>query len=290
MVRRSFSAIGTQWQILADTDVVSEQVWKEISNTAGAFEKRFSRFLPDSEVSQWRDASPGTYPLSPELARLLRTAQQLKHDTKGLFDPVVGGFLEELGYDSSYRFTESSNVQSWRLPQWEVQGRQLTIDGSVLFDLGGFAKGTLIDMFCSILDRFDIQSYIVDGGGDLRGTRKHSGEPWNVAVEWPGKPNLALCSVPLQHKALAASDIFKRRWGEWHHLIHPGQKISYSQVVGCAVVADSAELADGLTTCFALLPEQERAPLAEKYQAEFVLVTQDQRVQTSAGWPGSFFS
>lgn len=289
MIRRSFQAIGTHWQVLIDEPAISESVWSSIVQLTSDFEQRFSRFLLNSEVVQWRNAKKGTYALSPELARLLTVAQHWRKLTGGLFDPAVGGLLEQSGYDASYRFEPIADVQHWRIPEWRVQNNSLLIDGPVVFDLGGFAKGTLIDRIGEFLNNAGFQHFLVDGGGDLRATSKQDGNPWNTAVEWPGKPGEALCALALRDMALAVSDIFQRRWGVWHHLIDPLRRAPANRVLGCAVLAQTAELADVLTTCLALLPSENRQKFAREHGAEFVLMTEDAQLELSSGWPGTFF-
>lgn len=289
MIRRSFQAIGTHWQVLIDTPSVSESLWSSVLQLTASFEQKFSRFLPDSEVVRWRDAVKGEYPLSSELERLLLVAQRWRELTGGLFEPAVGGLLEQSGYDAHYRFTPTAEVQRWTLPVWSVRDGSLFISGPVVFDLGGFAKGTLIDILCEHFLHFGVRHFLVDGGGDMRGTSKQDGKPWNTAVEWPGKPGEALCTLPLRDMALAVSDIYQRRWGAWHHLIDPHQRVPANRVLGCSVLAQTAEVADALTTCLALVPSENRQKFAHEHGVEFVVLTEDTQLERSSGWPGTFF-
>ena len=290
MIRRSFQSIGTHWQIFIDTSEVSESLWKELHALMRNFEARFSRFLPNSEVVQWREAQAGVYALSPELFHMLSMAQSWKNETGGLFNPAVGGLLEEAGYDSSYRFVESERLQSWKVPDWKVSGGCVHLDGPVVFDLGAFAKGTLIDMVCNFLNDFDQRYFLVDGGGDIRCTTKCSGDGWKTAVEWPGRPGFALCALTLRDCALAVSDIHQRRWGQWHHVVNPLNTRPASGFVGCAVTAKTCELADGMTTCLSLLPKHLRLSFAQKHQVEYLLMTPHDQVECSPEWSGTFFS
>lgn len=223
------------------------------------------------------------------MAELLQFASDLRAATGGKFDPAIGGLLELAGYDPTYRFTEQPELENWQTPGWEITGTTLTIAAPLVIDVGGYGKGTCIDLTAAILKSEGWDYFLVDGGGDLFGTTKLSGEPWQVAIEWPGKPEYALSQVALSNQALAVSDIFKRNWGEWHHVIDPAAARPASQVLGIAVLGRDAQTADGLTTAIALVPATERAALAQQYQAEFVLLTADQTTQTSQDWPGILF-
>ncbi|MFZ3032367.1 MAG: hypothetical protein WA082_05045, partial [Candidatus Moraniibacteriota bacterium] len=59
-----FTALGTQWSIMLDTAVFSKALKKQILEDVQSFEHHFSRFLPKSEVNQFREALIGTYAIS----------------------------------------------------------------------------------------------------------------------------------------------------------------------------------------------------------------------------------
>lgn len=286
----AFEAIGTHWHITVEaTEAVPQETWQKVQDRITAFDQRFSRFILSSEANAWRTAESGSYAVSAEMAALLQFAADLRRATNGKFDPAVGGLLELAGYDPSYSFTEKSQLTDWKTPGWDISGNILTIDAPLVIDVGGYGKGTCIDLTAEILRAAGWQYFLIDGGGDLYGTTKLSGDPWQVAVEWPGKPEYALSQVALSNQALAVSDIFKRNWGDWHHVIDPDAAKPASQVLGIAVLGPDAQTADGLTTAIALVPAAERATLAQRFKVEFVLLTANQTTQTSHKWPGVLF-
>src|SRR5437762_1647715 len=66
-------------------------------------EQACSRFEPDSEVMRLA-AQPGRAVVaSPLLLEATAFALELAQLTDGAFDPAVGGRLEAMGFDSSYR-------------------------------------------------------------------------------------------------------------------------------------------------------------------------------------------
>lgn len=287
---QAFEAIGTHWHITVEaTKPVPPETWQKIQARITEFDQQFSRFILSSEANAWRAAKPGSYEVSPEMAELLQFASDLRAGTGGKFDPAIGGLLELAGYDPTYSFTQQPELKNWQTPGWEISGTTLTITAPLVIDVGGYGKGTCIDLAAGILKAEGWDYFLVDGGGDLSGTTKFSGEPWQVAVEWPGRPEYALSQVALSNQALAVSDIFKRNWGEWHHVIDPQAGRPASQVLGVAVIGAEAQTADGLTTAIALIDTAERNILAEKYHVEFVLLLANQTTQTSQNWPGVLF-
>ncbi len=292
MWTHAFSAMGTIWHLSVDSASVSDACVQDISAKTAAFEKRFSRFIADSEVSQWRNAQSGTYGISPEFATLLQFAQNLKIKSDGLFDPAVGSLLEHAGYDSGYSFNQNeAQIASWQLPQWHLSGTKLTITGPLVFDLGGFAKGFWIDQVSALLLTHQYPFHLVDGGGDMFATTKASGEPWRIAIEYPGKTDTALGTVGLVNQGFAASDVFKRSWKDWHHLINLSEKKPQATVVGAVAVANTAMEADGMTALLMLTqPEKYQEYYKTSLDCEYLVLTPANQLYISPGWPGEVFT
>jgi thiamine biosynthesis lipoprotein len=289
MEEMTFTGLGTRWSVSVDADRLEDTSREAILQYVKNFEQRFSRFLETSEVNAFRNARAGTYRISPDLARLLDRASRLRELTEGRFDPAVGQLIEHAGYDADYRFAVDEGVESFCLPQWSLAGNELTLDGSTVFDLGGIGKGYCIDGVAEVLRKHGYLHYLVEGGGDMVGTTKATGEAFRVAVEWPGREGVAVGVVELHNQALAASDSFRRRWGAWHHIIDPKTKTSVQGVIGCVAVAPSAWDADCMTSgLFLSLPEQ-HARLAQAFQASYLVFQENETVTVSSNWKGELF-
>src|SRR3989338_3947241 len=112
----TFGGIGTSWCVLTDGELLREDTKACILDYLRVFNERFSRFLNDSEANAFRNAEAGRYEISEEFAVLLARAGELRHLTKGLYDPAVGGLLEQAGYDATYRMTPRPGVADFTLP------------------------------------------------------------------------------------------------------------------------------------------------------------------------------
>lgn len=286
----SFSALGTQWTLLADGEIFDEGTQKAILDEVARFENRFSRFRPQSEVNQFRTSTAGTYAISQEFAVLLRRGEILRTLTSGRYDPAVGGILEHAGYDQHYRMEPDDELAGYTLPAWTLSGNKVTVNGPVAFDFGGIGKGYCIDLVATVLKKQGYQYFLVEGGGDMYGTSKRDGGGFRVALEWPGKQDTAFGVVELRHQGVAASDSFKRRWGStWHHIVDPLTKEPIVNVIGCAAVAPSAFAADCMTSGLFLAPRERYEELVEELQAEYVVFEQGGSARVSAHWSGELF-
>lgn len=285
----SFKALGTTWSLLVDAADFPESDREALFRHIDAFEKRFSRFLSDTEVNQFRNAEAGEYQISEEFSRLLQRADTLRTLTGGIYDPAMGELLEHAGYDQNYRLTPDSQVDQFVIPKWSLQGNTLSLERGIAFDLGGIGKGYAIDLAATFLREHGYQYFLVEAGGDMYGTSKSDGSAFEIALEWPGKPDTAFGKVALKNTGLAASDSFRRRWKDWHHIIDPYTKKPIEKILGVTALAPTAFAADCLTSGLFLSGPEQYPKIAKEFGGEFVVFTQDGKVQVSESWPGEFF-
>jgi thiamine biosynthesis lipoprotein len=200
--------------------------------------------------------------------------------------------LEYTGYgpqQNNKKITTDESVEEFILPKWSIAKNTLTLNGPAVFDFGGFGKGYCIDQVANILKRFGYKNFIIDAGGDIFATTKKEGAPWKVAIEYPGKPELALGTVLLKNQGIAVSDSFRRRWGKWNHLINPKEKETIERIIGGVAVADCALDADCMTSVLFFSTDNNYHSASEIYKAKYLLVQNDGFTAVSPNWEGELF-
>lgn len=281
-----FTGLGTEWSINIDGTSFQDQDKATIVQYVQAFENRFSRFLPYSEVNAFREAVAGEYVVSEEFACLLTKADKIRSLTSGAYDPAVASVLEDVGYGTKHGLPLVEKKDRASLSMWSLIDGKLIIDGGVAFDLGGIGKGYCIDRVAEKIEELGYHFFLVDGGGDMVATTKADGNAWRVAIEYPGKPELAASVVDLTHQGLAVSDTFRRRFGKWHHLIDAQEKKPIERIVGCAAVARDAWAADCMTSGLFFASEENYGALAKEFEATFLVFRSDGTVGMNTDWPG----
>ena len=285
----SFFGIGTAWSVVTDGSVLRKDARSAVLAFVDGFDKRLSRFIASSEANAFRNADAGDYSISKEFAVLLAKADDLRKLTDGVYDPAVGGLLERAGYDATYRMEPLPNTEEFVLPTWTLTAQTLTLDGPAVFDIGGMGKGYCIDRVADIVRSFGYEHFLVDGGGDMFATKKASGAPWRVAIEYPGKPDMAAGLVELKDQGLAVSDGFRRRWGKWHHLVDPQLKKPIEHVAGAAAVAPSAWDADCVTSALFFAASERYPAVSEYYKASYLVFQSDGMTSVSPNWKGELY-
>lgn len=285
----SFRALGTHWSLLVDTETFPQTLQTAVLDFVSDFERRFSRFVPTSEVNVFRMVSPGEYTVSEEFLELFSVAERLRELTGGAYDPAIGGFLESVGYGGKGQGSAVRRDTSLRLPHWSLINKKICVDGPVAFDVGGIGKGYCIDRIADILRSQNFPHFIVDGGGDMVASVQSDGSPWKVAIEYPGKPDLAAGTVALAHQGLAVSDGFRRRFGVWHHLVHGKEYRPIQNVIGCAAVARDAWAADCMTSGLFFASPARYPDLLKIFDARYLIFYNDGTVNVSENWKGELF-
>jgi len=288
--RRTFEAIGTHWQI--DTDrPLSTAEWAEIDDRIEYFDRTYSRFRMDSLVSKIA-AGAGVYQFPDDSIALLGFYRRLYEITAGAVTPLIGGTLEDLGYDAGYRLRPTPVVRT--TPAWDEvmswQGNTLHTSAPVVLDVGAAGKGYLVDIIAELLEGFGVRSFVIDASGDLR----HRGpEVLRVGLEHPTDTSKVIGVAPLANSALAGSAANRRSWGSvdrvLHHIVDPRTGEPAQQIVASWVVAESAMVADGLATAMFFADSAATEQLSTEFTASWLRVTGSGSAHWSPNFQGELF-
>lgn len=259
-------------------------------------ERRWSRFLPDSEISRLNRAEGSPLEVSADTVTAVRAACAAWVVTGGRFDPTVHDSLVRLGYDDTIDVVarRGGGSPAIALPAPGCDGvvfdevqRIVHLPLGVRLDLGGIGKGLAADLVVAGLLARGARGAMVSVGGDLRvaGTPPN-GEAWIVDVEDP-RTDLPVARLELLDGGVATSTTLRRRWRTGqrphHHLLAPDTGTSTtSDVVGVTVVADTAAWADALSK----VPFVDPTSTSRFDRAGALVVHADGHVRTIGHVPG----
>ena len=97
-------ALGGNVTIALISDINSEktnEIFKELWRQVFIFERRFSRFIPKSELTLFNRLQGVRTNVSPEFKKLLIITKQLSVESGGLFNPFILPMLQKAGYMKS---------------------------------------------------------------------------------------------------------------------------------------------------------------------------------------------
>jgi FAD:protein FMN transferase len=227
-------------------------------------ERRWSRFLPDSDISRLNHAAGSTLHLDPSTVVLLRAMLDGWRATAGAFDPTMLAPLVGLGYAASWQ--DPANVTS--IPEgalWHCDLDDLAIDQGLnmaasprgmCLDAGGIGKGLAADLVVGQLIDAGALGASVSIGGDVA-ARGRAPQPdgWLIGIAdpmIPGDTDIEIGQLMIVEGGVATSGTLRRRWqaddGESvHHLLDPATgrpALQLKEIVAVTVIAGSAAWAE----------------------------------------------
>jgi FAD:protein FMN transferase len=224
-------------------------------------EGRWSRFLPESDISRLNHAAGSTVHIDPATVVLLHAMTDGWRATAGAFDPTLLAPLVGLGYSASWHdpatVTSLPHEAMMRvdLDQLQVDAQHCTARAphGMCLDPGGIGKGLAADMVVARLMEAGALGASVSIGGDVAvgGTAPQAGG-WLIGVSDPVNLDIEMGQLAMSQGGAATSGTLRRSWhsetGETvHHLLDPatGRPVHHAlQIVAVTVVAGTAAWAE----------------------------------------------
>lgn len=212
----------------SEAKTLLQALWSSIT----AFEERFSRFLPDSELSRFNSQAGSEVKISPAFHKLLSTARDYSLTTEGLYNPFVLPALQRSGYIGSWPrsdvYDQSLNYslrQVVAIDQLIINQTSALIPANSAIDFGGIGKGYLLDQLADYLEKSGVNNYWLSLGGDIISSGfDHAGQPWKIGVADAHDDEQAIETITNldgHRMALATSGTTIRKGIGWHHIIDP---------------------------------------------------------------------
>lgn len=286
-----FPALGTivEGGIRAD-QIQSRRLWTELRRKISAFEKRFSRFQADSELSRLNRNAGHPTPVSPEMMDILAAANSMWKYTEHAVDPTIGRALVRAGYDASFETLDErapspvdnnhSHQTTFGDVMIDTSKSTVTVPVDVMLDFGGIGKGYLLDHLVPMIEKIT-KNYWLSLGGDLivSGTDEHS-QYWSIGVQDPMHPDrdLGQLTPPAGRWGIATSGTMKRRGVRddvpWHHLIDVATgRPADTDVAAVAVLSPTALEADAMAKAVLLRGSQSGLAWAERKKYRALVIT-----------------
>lgn len=274
-VRRARPALGTFVEITArgDGEAKLHGAIDRAFNAIASVDRRMSFHHSASDVSRInREAFQRKVTVDPWTWHVLRAAQELSHESDGIFDITVGRTLMQWKYlPQRYRNVSDGN---WRDIVLE-KNCAVRFRRRLIVDLGGIAKGFAVDRAVKALKYAGVSSGAVNAGGDLRvfGIKSEL-----VHLRRPAEPMQPAGAIKLRERALATSGIYfaqKRHGGAVVSPLLNGRTCRSSRkLISVSVAASACMIADALTKIVFVLREKS-APLLARYHADALLLERD---------------
>ena len=256
-----FECFGSSCAVLvdgADGERSAREAVLDARRSLERWHRRFSRFLPDSELSLLNADPRRVVPASALLVRLAAAVRFAGELSGGLVDATLVGQIERAGYAGELgerltieealalaprrRAATASTAAEWRAVEVDTSAGTIKRPPGVRIDSGGLAKGLFADVLAARLSGH--AGFAVDCAGDLAlGGRARIAR--RVRVESPFEARV-LHTFELREQCVATSGITRRSWragdgSSAHHLLDPGSgRPAFTGIVQTTALAPSA--------------------------------------------------
>ena len=224
----NFKTMGTDCfiSVVSSSKEITDYIYKICLKDINEYEKHFSRFLPDSELSILNKNK--NIVVSKLFLEVTLKAYELFVDTNGIFNPLFQ--ISRLGYDRDFdEIKNNENTVDDSIYNIDFSAVKIDIDRSTIglvegqcLDYGGFLKGYLAQIIAQKIKLYSpkIIGVIVNLGGDIHteGLDKN-GEKFIFNIYNPILDNYDI-KIALFNQSLATSGVHKRSWFNFGKKIH----------------------------------------------------------------------
>ncbi len=265
----TFTAMGTQCeiQIYSDHPGKVKRLSKRIINDIQRLEVKYSRYRPDSFLSQINLVANqgGLIKVDDETAILLNYAETCYQQSDGLFD-ISSGVLRGAWRFHTKQLPTQEDIDpllekvGWRKLEWT--GSELNFPNiGMELDLGGIVKEYAVDRAASFCLDTGVKNGLINLGGDIRliGPRGN-GESWTVGIAHPRINNSVLMNLSISRGAVANSGDYERciviDGVRYAHILNPKTGWPVKYLAAVSVISDFCVVAGSASTIAMLKEEQ----------------------------------
>ncbi|MCM8779007.1 MAG: FAD:protein FMN transferase [Candidatus Omnitrophica bacterium] len=290
-IKKGEFVLGTLGEIIcvaekATCETAIEKAFREIKK----LENLFSYFSKNSLVRQLNNAQGKPISVGEEFFAVIKKAKEISKKTGGAFDITISPLLKTWGFYEKEKpiFSEPhselikeklSLVGSEKIILDEEKKSIVLKDKNMAIDLGGIAKGYIVDRAVKVMRDEGIKNALVNLGGDIFCLGKGENKSfWRIGIQDPLNAGRIVGSLKLSDKAVATSgqyENFREIGGKkFGHIIDPrsGYPVE-TDVLSVSVVAEDCLTADALATAIFVLGKEKAEPILKEFRAQAVIIT-----------------
>jgi thiamine biosynthesis lipoprotein len=259
------------------------------------FEKQFSRFRSDSELSLFNN-SKDEFVASPQFIKLLKTSQKYYNGTDGIYNPAIYPLLNKY-YDKTFdrldtNICQPNNLQqkivTANLDSLKIRGHRVQKDPQLQIDFGGIGKGFLADIVAKEVSQYTI-NFFLSFGGDILVSGKSGTDDWKIGVENPIyiERDILTIRTKANQLAIATSGVIHRHGIvngiKWNHLIDPRtQEPVKNDILTVTVLANNVTDADVWAKTVLILGEEAGFEFINHQNGAAIIIKHDVSIIKSA--------
>jgi len=293
--------MGTTVEVLWRTGVDEGQTEavRSAMDRMEALASRMSLYSTQSELVEV-NAAAGKAPVkvSDELLDIIGKSLEISRRTGGAFDPTVGSLEAVWGDIQRAGGGTLPDEEAVRDAMGRVGFQHVRTDPGtktvflekegMRLDLGGIAKGYIVDQGMAWLNGQGVEAALINAGGDIRVSGSPGDPAWRIGLQDPIEEGNLLGVFLVREAAVVTSGTYERYFetaeGRFAHILNPKTGRPVEGMLSATVVAEESFLADALATALMVMGRKEGISLLRSFpSASGVLVEQDGTIWVEEG-------
>jgi thiamine biosynthesis lipoprotein len=293
-VEKTEFLLDTVIQIKIEKTKDSEKILNSSFDLIKTLENKFSIFKEESEVSKLNKYKK--LKASNEFLQLIKRAIYISEITDGAFDitckPIIDLYKtksKEKKVPSKEEIEKVLKKVGWKKIQ--IKEDLIILPEEMEIDLGGIAKGYIVDKVVEFLKAKGIKNGIVNAGGDLYCWGLKRGKKWTIGIENPFEENKIIGIFEITDRGVATSGNYKRylkiKNKKIGHIINPKTGLPAGEdIVSTTIIAPDCTIADGFATGIFVLGIEKGLKIINKLQGvECLIIDINGKIYKSSQFP-----
>jgi len=234
--------------------------------------------------------------VSKDTMTLLRKGIEIGEKTNGALDITLYPVITAWGFTMDKQQIPDTQLLADRMSLVDytgvlTDGDLVSVPDGMQVDFGALAKGYTSDCVIEILKKNDVNSALVNLGGNVHALgSKPDGSFWKVGVQNPFFPSEQICTLDISDMAVITSGNYERYFTgsdgkKYWHIIDP--KDGYpadNGLVSVTIIGKSGLVSDALSTALFVLGTEEAIRYWQEEEGfEMILVTDDAKLYYTEG-------
>lgn len=256
-----------------DVKALMDSIYQWMENA----ENKLSVHVDNSEIQKINQAAnQKKISVSKGVYDVIQAGKKMTSETSGSFDITIGAVKTLWDFHNNRQLIPDekdikNQLKTVNADFIELNDQEVFLKhAGVRLDLGGIAKGYMVDCAVEMLRKADIQAAIVEAGGDLRILGNHPNKPmWRIGIRHPRQPHGLYGILQVDSVSVTTSGDYERYFEKdgkrYHHILDPETGYPASKSISVTIVTQSAMKADALATALFVMGPQKGIEYAEQH-------------------------
>ncbi len=285
--RHTGNIFGTTYNIQYGASETEVDFQEQFDKLFYIINKSMSTYQANSIISKIN--SNEEVSIDSHFRKVFDASKEIYSETNGAFDPTIGVMVNawDFGSDDGIENLDTRTIDSLMFTVGfdKIERKDDRIikqhEGTVI-DFSAIAKGYGVDVIANFLDIQNVESYLVEIGGEIKtkGLNLGSGNPWKIGVENPNfdGSQTVIKAISLTDEAMATSGTYRKfkvdeNGNKYSHIINPNTGYSSkNNVLSVSVITKECMLADAYATALMTMTADEIRDFVQEHSSLKVFI------------------